>query len=410
MSQRRSSDSNGFIHPAAANSTTDVAARTILPGAYDHYDQPLTPTPMTLVVTLLHGAALAVATLVIPPVVASAQQQPRDRIIDSLMAGYAQPGMPGASVLVMQHGRIAFVKGYGSSEIETRTPVRPETNFRLASLSKQFTAMAVMLLVADGRLRYDDPLAGLLPALPAYARAVTVRHLLNHTSGLPDYEDFVPDRQTTQVHDQDVPGLIARASSTTFPPGTRYAYSNTGYVLLALVVERLSGARFADFLHERIFAPLGMTATVAFEAGRSTVPHRAYGYTVDPGAGAGVRRTDQSNTSATLGDGGIYSSVVDLAAWDAALERHTLVTADAQRLAWTPPSLPGGEPTQYGFGWFVDRASGTLRLTHHGQSRGFTNAILRYPERRLTVVVLTNRTGGAPWEPAQRIGDLYLAP
>jgi CubicO group peptidase (beta-lactamase class C family) len=150
-----------------------------------------------------------------------------------------------------------------------------------------------------------------------------------------------------------------------------------------------------------------MTATVAYEAGRSTVPQRAYGYTVDS---ARTRRTDQSNTSAVLGDGGIYSSVVDLAKWDAALERHTLVSADAQRLAWTPAVLADESPTTYGFGWFVDREAGTLRLTHHGESRGFTNGILRYPERRLTVVVLTNRTGGAPWDLARRIADAYLAP
>jgi CubicO group peptidase (beta-lactamase class C family) len=176
-------------------------------------------------------------------------------------------------------------------------------------------------------------------------------------------------------------------------------------VLLALMVERVSGIRFADFLHQRIFVPLGMTGTVALEEGRSVVPHRAYGYTVDSTA---VRFTDQSNTSATLGDGGIYSSVTDLTKWDGALEQHSLVSADAQRLAWTPPALPGGHKTEYGFGWFVDQDRGTMRLKHHGESRGFTNAILRYPERRLTVVVLTNRNGGAPWEIAQRIADLYL--
>ena len=299
-------------------------------------------------------------------------------------------------------------KGYGLAEVETRRPVGPETNFRLASLSKQFTATAIMLLVADGKLRYDDSVSTLLPQLPAYARGVTVRQLLNHTGGLPDYEDFVPDSQTAQVHDADVPALIARAPGPRFAAGTQYGYSNTGYVLLALVVERASGERFADFLRRRIFGPSGMSGTVALEEGRSVVPHRAYGYTVDS-AGA-VRRTDQSNTSATLGDGGIYSSAADLAKWDHALERHTLVSAEAQRLAWTPATLDGGQKTSYGFGWFVTNDRGVTRLIHHGESRGFTNAIVRYPERRLTVVVLTNRTGGAPWELAQRIAELYLVP
>ena len=355
--------------------------------------------------TLLAEAALA-AVVLLAPLLAAAAQHPRDRAVDALMAGYAAPDGPGASVLVVQDGRVVLARGYGLAEVETRAPVRPESNFRLASLSKQFTATAVMLLEADGRLRYDQPVGELLPGLPPYARSATVRQLLTHTSGLPDYERFVPDEQTAQVHDADVPGLIAQAPGAKFAPGTRYDYSNTGYALLALVVERVSGERFADFLRRRVFDPLGMTATVAHEAGRSTVPHRAYGYTVDA---AGVRRTDQSNTSATLGDGGIYSSAVDLAKWDAALARHALVGAAAQQLAWTPPALPGGATTTYGFGWFVDRDAGTLRLTHHGESRGFTNAILRYPERRLTVVVLTNRTGGAPWDLARRLGDLYLA-
>jgi CubicO group peptidase (beta-lactamase class C family) len=327
--------------------------------------------------------------------------------MDSVMSTYARPDGPGASVIVIRDGRVAAVKGYGLAELERRVPVTEETNFRLASLSKQFTATAIMLLVIDGKLRYDDSLATLLPEVPAYARGVTVRQLLNHTSGLPDYEDFVPDSQTAQVHDHDIPRLIAGVSTPKFAAGTRYDYSNTGYVLLALVVERVSGTRFAGFLHERIFAPLGMTGTVALEEGRSSVPHRAYGYTIDS---TGVRPTDQSNTSATLGDGGIYSSVADLTKWDHALERHSLVSAEAQRVAWTPPALSSGQRTEYGFGWFIDEDRGARRLKHHGESRGFTNAILRYPERRLTVIVLTNRTGGAPWGIAQRIADQYLSP
>lgn len=320
------------------------------------------------------------------------------------MADYARPNAPGASVLVMLNGRVDLMRSYGLADVERATPMRRETNFRLASLTKQFTATAVMQLVADGKLRYDEEIGAILQTLPEFARHVTIRQLLNHTGGLPDYEDFVPETQTAQVHDRDVPALIARASSARFLPGTRFEYSNTGYVLLALVVEQASGKRFADFLHARIFAPLHMTGTVALEEGRSRVAHRAYGYTVDAN---GVRRTDQSNTSATLGDGGIYSSVVDLAKWNCAMEQHTLVSAAAQRMAWTPGVLADGHQTNYGFGWFVEHDRGMMRLRHTGESRGFTNAILLYPERRLTVVVLTNRSGGRPGDVAQRIADLY---
>ena len=331
---------------------------------------------------------------------------------DSIMAPFAQPGMPGAAVLVIRDGRVVFEKGYGLADVETHTPVTPETDFRLASLTKQFTATAIMLLAADGTLHYDDPVTRWVPNLPAYARGVTVRHLLNHTGGLPDYEDFVPDSQTRQVLDAEIPALIAHSDTAYFAPGTRYRYSNTGYVLLALAVERASGMRFADFLRARIFAPLGMSGTLAREDAGPPVPQRAFGYTVH---GAEVRRTDQSNTSATLGDGGVYTSVRDLATWDAALDAHRLVSADAQRLAWTPPPgvpVPSDEPfggSGYGFGWFVARDGDALRLWHHGESRGFTNGVAREPARRVAVWVLTNRTGGAPWELARTIAALYGA-
>jgi CubicO group peptidase (beta-lactamase class C family) len=339
---------------------------------------------------------LALAALVI---------QSQEPAVDSLMAAYARPDAPGAAVLVVRDGQVALAKGYGLADVESRAPVRPETSFRLASLSKHVTATAVMLLAADGKLAYDDAIGARLPELPPWARAVTVRQLLHHTSGLPDYEDFVPAAQTRQVLDADVPALIARGDGAYFAPGTRFRYSNSGYALLALLVERASGRRYADFLRERLFAPLGMAGTLAREDGGPAVPHRAFGYVVDS---AGVRRRDQSSTSAVLGDGGVYASVADLARWDAALERHALVSAEAQRLAWTPPTLAPPQASSYGFGWFVDRDRGLLRLTHHGETSGFTNAVLRYPERRLAVWVLTNRAGGAPWDLAQRIAELYL--
>ena len=327
--------------------------------------------------------------------------------IDSLLAPYALPGGPGATVLVLRHGDVVFARAYGLADVDSQVRMTTESNLRLASLSKQFTATAIMMLVEQGRLSYEDDVMRLLPGLPTFARGVTVRHLLNHTSGLPDYEDFVPDSQTTQVHDEDVPRLVSSAADLRFAPGTKYAYSNTGYALLALIVEKVTGKRYARALHDMIFAPLDMSGTVAYEAGRSTVPRRAYGHSVRDGI---VRRTDQSNTSAVLGDGGIYTSVAELAKWYAAMDAHRLVSEASQRLAWTPPALPGGEKTQYGFGWIVDSVGGMQRIRHHGQTRGFTNGVIGFPAQHLTVVVLTNRGGGAPWDIAQRIAELYLGP
>lgn len=325
--------------------------------------------------------------------------------IDALFAPYDHPDSPGASIVVIQRDTVVFMRGYGSANLELHTPADAQTDYRLASLTKQFTATAIMLLVQDGRLSYDERVSDVLSGLPAYAHDVRIRNLLNHTSGLWDYEDLVPDTQRVQVHDRDMFALLARADSLYFPPGTHFRYSNTGYALLALVVEKTSGMSFAHFLHDRIFAPLEMTSTLAYEKGVSTVPHRAYGYTQRDSV---FQPTDQSPTSAVLGDGGVYSSVADLVKWDHALETNAIVSAASQQLAWTPPVLPAGAPTKYGFGWFVDHDGGRRRLYHHGETSGFTNFILRYPEQRLTVIVLTNRNGGEPWTIGQKVADMFL--
>jgi CubicO group peptidase (beta-lactamase class C family) len=323
--------------------------------------------------------------------------------LDSIFSAYNRPDVPGAGVLVIRDGEVVASRSYGLADLERRTPANEHTNYRLASLSKQFTAAAIILLARDGRLRYDDRVADHLPDLPAHAREVRVRHLLTHTSGLWAYEDFVPDSQTRQVKDRDVPALLKNADSLYFAPGSRYRYSNTGYALLALIVEKLSGQSYARFLDERIFKPAGMNATVAYEAGVSTVSNRAYGYSIRR---TGPVASDQSSTSAVLGDGGIYSSLHDLAAWDRALDAGTVLTRAELRQAWTPMTLTGGEVTRYGFGWFVDREDGALKLSHHGETSGFTNFILKYPEHRLTIVVLTNRRGGNPWDLVARVAAL----
>ena len=323
--------------------------------------------------------------------------------VDSIMKEYANPNGPGASVLIRRDGATVLARSYGMADVEAAVPATPHTNYRLASLTKQFTATAIMLLEQDGKLRYDDSITNYLPQLPPAAHGVTIRMLLTHTSGLWAYEDFVPDSQTTQVHDSDVPLLIAHADSGYFPPGSAYRYSNTGYALLALIAERVSGEPFARFLAERIFTPLGMAHTVAYQAGVSTVADRAFGYSLDSSR---VARTDQSSTSAVLGDGGIYTSLDDLAKWDAALDAHTLVNARNQREAWTSAVTTRGARGGYGFGWFVDSASDGPRLRHYGETRGFTNAILKIPSRRLTIIILTNRTGGAPWDLASSIAAL----
>lgn len=326
----------------------------------------------------------------------------RLREIDALMVDYARPRAPGASVTAIRRGHVVLCRSYGLAVVETGMRSSDRTTYRLASLTKQFTAAAIMMLAREGRVQYDEPVMQRLPGVPRYASAVTIRHLLTHTSGLVDYEDFVPAEYDGQLSDRDVLAILQRAPGLAFDPGSRWQYSNSGYAMLALVVEHAAGVPFARFLRERIFAPLGMMATVGLERGISSASRRAYGYTaVSPG----FARTDQSATSAVLGDGGIYSSVRDIARWVRALDGGTVLDAAALRDAWTPVRLAGGDSAPYGFGWFVESDAAGQRLWHHGETVGFTNGIVRYPDRGLTVVVLTNRTGGTPWEAAARIAE-----
>jgi CubicO group peptidase (beta-lactamase class C family) len=327
------------------------------------------------------------------------------QLVDSLFSAYSGTTVPGASLVVIRDGQVMIRSAYGMADVEHHVAATPETDYRLASVSKQFTAMAVMLLAQDGKLRYDQSVRDFLPELPAAAQSVTVRHLLNHTSGLWDYEDLIPESRTTQLDDRDVLGLLAPKDSLYFAAGSQYRYSNSGYVLLGLIVARRSGMTFPEFLRARIFQPLGMGATVAHVQRSDTVPRRAYGYS--PRGGTFVQ-TDQSVTSATLGDGGIYSNVDDMVRWDQALSGSGLVDSTTLAMATTPPQLPGGATTEYGFGWFIDRYRGERRWRHTGETSGFRNAILRFPSRRLTIIILTNRSSGEPQAIAERIADRML--
>ncbi len=317
------------------------------------------------------------------------------------LEGLAAAGEPGLAVLVVDDGHVAFERAIGVTDLRTKRGIDNATNFRLASVTKQLTAAAVMLLVRDGKLAYDDRLTDIFPEFPEYGRPITVRHLLNHTSGLPDYEDLMPPAdpslpvEEVQIKDDGVLDLLKKQADGEFTPGTRWAYSNSAYVLLGLAVTKASGQPFGEFLRDRVFAPLGMSGTVAHEPGRDDVPNRAYGHTLEDGR---WRETDQSSTSATLGDGGVYSSLADLLKWDEALRRHALLSEAEMHPALTPvPVTQGlrkdvdGRPVAYGFGWYLNPWQGHPRMWHTGETAGFRTAIMRFTGDGLTVIVLGNR-------------------
>ncbi len=320
--------------------------------------------------------------------------------IDALLREY-DGVVPGAALLVVHNAEPLIRVTRGLACIESGIAATPATNYRLASVSKQFTAAAILLNVQDGRLGLDDRARRWLPTLPRAADRITIRQMLTHTSGVMDYEEAVPASLARQLRDADVLAILETQDRTYFAPGSGYRYSNSGYALLALIVECASGLGFATFLRERIFLPLGMTGTVAHEEGISNVGERAYGYSRVQDSWT---RTDQGPTTAVLGDGGIYSSIDDLAKWDAALDGSRLLRPDLWRLAFTPATGTDEPGVRYGFGW---RISGQA-VGHTGESLGFRTALVRYPSHRLTVVLLTNRNEGDPGRTAQAIARIVL--
>ncbi|MCC6548336.1 beta-lactamase family protein [Candidatus Sumerlaeota bacterium] len=318
---------------------------------------------------------------------------------------YPSDSDPGCSVLVVDHGRRIFEKSYGVASLEDNIPATPETNYRIASVTKQFTAMAVLLLADKGMMSLDDSVRDHIPEMPAYAQPITIRHLLNHTSGLKDYEDLYDKGITVPLLDADVVKLLAAQESGDFAPGEKYSYSNSGYAMLAIIVERVSGRKFAQFLHDEIFEPLGMRNSVAFEAGVSEVPHRAFGYKRE---GAGWKFADQSMTSSVLGDGGIYTSLVDYAKWDEALRDGKLLSPPLLQEAYTAGKLNDGSALKYGYGWKVEDKNGMKEVWHTGSTTGFNHATRRIPQLGLCVVVFSNREGEEPAKLAVQIEDLVL--
>lgn len=352
--------------------------------------------------------------------------------VDAFFSSATSPDAPGIAVLVRENGNTIFERGYGVRDVHTKSRIDAHTNFRLASFTKQFTAIAIMLLVRDGKLRYEETLTDIFPDFPAYGKAITVRNLLNHVSGLPDYEELMeatekasgpiwsPERQ---IQDDGVLELLKKEKRAKFAPGTSWSYSNSGYVVLGLIVAKVSGKSYGDFLREHIFTPLKMNHTIVFQKGKNEVANRAYGHSKENDA---FKETDQSSTSATLGDGGIYSNLEDLAKWDDALRNHTLLSAKEMQPALTPVKLNNGsdphwpnqanddnlypgKPVSYGFGWFLDPYEGHQRMWHTGSTMGFRSVIERVLGESLTIIILSNRTDLDLQKLSLQVADLFLS-
>jgi CubicO group peptidase (beta-lactamase class C family) len=327
-----------------------------------------------------------------------------EQSIDNLMENYSG-SVPGAAVMVIKDGEILFQKGYGLANLETKTMVSTKTNFRLASISKQFTAMSILILKEKGLINYDDSINDIFPDFPGYGKSITIKNLLQHTSGLIDYESLIPDTATIQVTDSIVLNMMYDVDSLYFTPGSKFQYSNSAYAVLAMMIEKISGKSFPEYLKTEIIDKLGMENTVALVNGVNNINNRAFGYHVE---NSGIEFSDQNLTSAVLGDGGIYTSLEDMDKWDQALYTDTLVSFETMNLSFKRGSLNSGESIDYGFGWRRDYYNDIDRVYHPGSTCGFRNIYLRYPEKKLSVLILTNRREPDVADIGNKISDLYL--
>jgi D-alanyl-D-alanine carboxypeptidase len=309
------------------------------------------------------------------------------RTIDSVMRVAYPADKPGASLLAVYHNRVVLRRGYGLAQVGPARPVEPATIFRIGSMTKQFTAVAVLQLVAAGKLRLDARLETVLPNTPPAWRDITIEQLLNHTSGLaagteqPDSLDGVPRTVAELLELSQSPPLV-------FPPGTNWAYSNTGYIVLGAVIERVSGLRYPTYVKQRIAAPAALHVT-GYDAGEDSSANRARGYVVQ--ADDTVKSAGFLHMSQVFSAGALTSNVDDLWQWERQLAGGHLVSHGLLERAWSSTQLPDGRQTGYGFGWFSSEIAGHVTHEHGGAINGFSSYALAVPDEQLYVFVLTNR-------------------
>ncbi|MEW6213019.1 MAG: serine hydrolase [Acidobacteriota bacterium] len=343
--------------------------------------------------------ALAFFTIIFISSAAFAQV---DKIDDYVKAEMEKQKIPGLSIAVVKNGEIVKAAGYGMANLEHNVAARPETIYQSGSVGKQFTATLVMMLVEEGKMSLDDHISKYITDAPAIWKDITIRHLLTHTSGISNglYGQINMRQDYTESE------LVKKIAPIPldFQPGEKWNYSNPGYVMLGILINKATGKFYGDLLREKIFAPLGMnTARIINEA--DIIPNRAAGYRMVKGELKNQEWVSPAlNTTA---DGSLYLTVLDMARWDAALYTEKLLKKSSLDSMWTPVRLNNGKTQNYGFGWAFSDTNGYKLIEHGGAWQGFTTYIARYVDDRLTVIVLTNRAGANPGRIAHHIAGLY---
>lgn len=349
-----------------------------------------------------HLATLAFGVILSAPLMAA--NPSADEVTQLVRAEMQQQHIPGLTLLVSRNGKPIRTEGYGLSNIELSVPAKPESIFQSGSVGKQFTATAVMMLVEAGKVGLEDPLTKYFPNAPASWKQVTVRELLSHTAGFTDYpKDFDLRKDYTE----ESLLKIVEAIPLAYPPGTHWSYSNLGFLTLGILIHRVSGQFYGDFLQQRIFRPLAMSTTrIMSEA--DIIPNRSAGYRLVNGQ---LKNQEWVSPSVnTTADGALYFSILDLAKWDAALYTEKLLKRSSLEQMWTVAPLRDGKPNSghYGYGWYIEAHNGHRVIEHGGAWQGFETQISRYVDDGLTVVVLSNLEGAKPGRIAHGVASLYL--
>lgn len=333
---------------------------------------------------------LAILAVLASGALAQAPSQ-SDAVAKLVTAEMEKQKIPGLALLVARDGETIRAQGFGFANLEHRIPVKPETIFQSGSVGKQFAATAVMMLVEEGKISLDDSIAKYLDDAPAAWKPITVRQLLSHTGGFPDYPedfDFRKDNKDAETQEKELLKL-ARSLPLAYEPGAQWKYCNLGYATVGIIIRKVTGKFYGDFLEERIFQPFGMSSTSIINEA-DIIPNRAAGYRLVDGQ---VKNQEWvSPTANTTADGSLYFNILDVAKWDAALNTEKLLKRSTLAEMWTPVKLSDGQPNKegYGLGWYSANNQGHRVVRHGGQWQGFNTHIARYVDDKLTVVVLTN--------------------
>lgn len=349
---------------------------------------------------------LLIGLLLVAPV--AADNPGTQAQVDALFTEWSDPGQPGLAIGIIEDGELTYARGFGSANIEHEVPITPESVFYLASVGKQFTTFAIALLQQDGKLSVDDDIRQYVPEMPDYGAPITIRHLIHHTSGLRDYLALLGIAGLdlgTYHHDQPIVDMLARQKNLNFMPGERFLYSNSGYFLMAVIVERVSGQSLREFADERMFGPLGMANSHFHDDHTHPIKGRAMAYSTGEDGELDVFLSSFDR----VGSGGVYGNIPDLVKWDQNFYSHEIGGQEVYDLMHTQGTLNDGSTIAYAGGLFIGEHRGLKTVSHGGSLGGYRTMLTRYPEQKFSVVILANLASINPTGLAEAVAEIHLA-